>query len=198
MARRLGKFVSKPHKIWEWRMCVDTGKLLRLEGHKMAVCERSQMRGHRGPNKYVSTSQEVPVENGSHYCTVEEATPGVWRVKTKSEVEPDKGEPLDFLDVLLGWGCGWMWEDMKIVGGTEWLCEAIRDESLVAATDGSFIRQIYPDVCSACFVLECTKGRGRLMGLFAEKSASANAYRGELLGLMAVHLILMSANRLEP
>ena len=45
--------------------------------------------------------------------------------------------------------------------------------------------------------MECTKGRGRLMGSFAEKSASANAYRGELLGLMAVHLILLSANKLE-
>ena len=97
VVRRLGKFVSKPHKIWEWRMCVETEKLLRLGGHKMTVFERSQMRGHRGPNKYVSTNQEVPVENGSHYCTVEEATPGVWRVKTKSEVERDKGEPLDFL-----------------------------------------------------------------------------------------------------
>ena len=91
-----------------------------------------------------------------------------------------------------------MWEEIEIVGGTEWLCDAIADGTLVAATDGSFIQQMHPDVCAACFVMECTKGRGRLIGPFAEITKSANAYRGELLGLMAVHLLLLSANKVQP
>ena len=91
-----------------------------------------------------------------------------------------------------------MWEEMKIVGGTEWLCDAIAEGTLVAATDGSFIRQMHPEVCSACFVMECAKGRGRLIGSFAERTKHANAYRGELLGLMAVHLLLLSANKVQP
>ena len=84
VARRLGKFISKPHKVWEWRWCEQTGSLLRVEGHKMTVLERSDIVGHRGPNKYVSTQQEIPLKNGSHYCTVEEAIPGVWKIKAKS------------------------------------------------------------------------------------------------------------------
>ena len=63
---------------------------------------------------------------------------------------------------------------------------------------GLFIRELYPDVCSACFVMECTQGRGRLMGSFAEKSSAANAYRGELMGLMAVHLLLLSVYKVKP
>jgi hypothetical protein len=53
---------------------------------------------------------------------------------------------------------------------------------------------MYPDLCAATFVLECKKGRGRIIGSFSEES---NAYRGELLGIMAVHLILVSVNRLN-
>ena len=36
------------------------------------------------------------------------------------------------------------------------------------------------------------------MGSFAEASTHANAYRGELMGLMAIHLILKAADQLWP
>jgi hypothetical protein len=39
----------------------------------------------------------------------------------------------------------------------------------------------------AAFVLECTKGCGRILGAFLEAIRVATAYRGELLGLMAIH-----------
>jgi hypothetical protein len=43
-------------------------------------------------------------------------------------------------------------------------------------------------------MMECTSGRGRLSVSFVEKSYSANAFRGELLGLMTIHLILHSVH----
>jgi hypothetical protein len=43
-----------------------------------------------------------------------------------------------------------------------------------------------------------TKGQGRLAGAFAEASAAANAYRGELLGLMAVHRLLLAVKTVSP
>ncbi len=68
----------------------------------------------------------------------------------------------------------------------------------MAVTDGSYIKEHFPDLRSAAFVLECTQGRGRLVGAFAEASASANAYRGELLGLMVVHLLLLAVETALP
>jgi hypothetical protein len=38
----------------------------------------------------------------------------------------------------------------------------------------------------------------QLVGSFAERSEGANAYRGELLGLMALHLILLAVNTVRP
>ena len=84
-----------------------------------------------------------------------------------------------------------------MAGGYNWLHEAITDGTLLAVTDGSYICKRYPDLCSAEFVLECTKGLGRMIGLFSESSQVANAYRGELLGLMAIHLILLSVDRIH-
>ena len=101
---------------------------------------------------------------------------------------------MTFLEVLREWGCSWLWERMTIIGGTEWIVQAITAGSLVAITDGLYTRQLYPHLCSAAFVLECSYGRGRLVGLFKEASKAAIAYRGELLGLMVIHLILVSVN----
>ncbi len=68
----------------------------------------------------------------------------------------------------------------------------------MAVTDGSYIKEHSPKLCAAAFVLECTKGRGRLTGAFAEALAAANAYCGELLGLMAVHLLLLAVKTVSP
>jgi hypothetical protein len=64
--------------------------------------------------------------------------------------------------------------------------------------DGSYIKEHYPDLCSAAFVLECTQGRGRVVGAFPEACAAVNAYWSELLGLMAVHLLLLAVNTTSP
>ena len=67
--------------------------------------------------------------------------------------------PTHFLDVLGEWGCTWMWHNLQTEGDKDWMERAIEDNSLMAVTDGSFIRELYPDLCSAAFILECTKGR---------------------------------------
>jgi hypothetical protein len=84
-----------------------------------------------------------------------------------------------------------------MAGGYNCLHEAITDGTLLAVMDGSYICERYPDLCSAAFVLECTKGRGRMIGSFSESSQVANTHRGELLGLMAIHLILLSIDRIH-
>ena len=47
-----------------------------------------------------------------------------------------------------------------VTGSTDWIAQAIGNNSLVAVTDGSYIKEHYSELCSAAFVLECTKGQG--------------------------------------
>ncbi len=56
------------------------------------------------------------------------------------------------------------------------------------------MKELYPYLNSTAFVLECSKGRERLMGSFMEHTPDTGSYRGELLGLMAIHLILQGIN----
>jgi hypothetical protein len=105
--------------------------------------------------------------------------------------------PTSFMDVLRKWGCTWLWEHMSLEGGTDWISAAIKDSSPVAVTDGAYIRQLYLLLCLAAFVLKCSKGRRKLIGSFSEDTLAANAYRCKLLGLMAVHLLLVSVNKID-
>jgi hypothetical protein len=65
-------------------------------------------------------------------------------------------KPTLFLDVLHSWGNTWLWEHMSIHGGVEWLQHTILEGTLVAVTDGSYIRELYPNLCSAAFVIKNT------------------------------------------
>ena len=87
---------------------------------------------------------------------------------------------------------------MRLFGNEDWIKGAIENSSLICVTDGSYIKETVSELCSAAFILECAEGPGRIVGSFPESSKVANAYRGELLGLMAIHLILLAANKVWP
>ncbi len=84
-----------------------------------------------------------------------------------------------------------MWENLSICGEMTWLAEAIAENRLIAVTDSSYMKEVYPQVNSAAFVFESTDRRGRLWGSFIEQSPDACSYRAEFLGLIAIHLILL-------
>jgi hypothetical protein len=84
-----------------------------------------------------------------------------------------------------------------VTGGISWLCKSISNDSLIAVMDGSYIRGLFPNLCLAAFILEWSKGQGRILGMFLEALLVANAHRGELCDLMAIHLILLSINKLH-
>jgi hypothetical protein len=92
----------------------------------------------------------------------------------------------------------WMWENLQWVGDDNWIAKAIANESLIAVTDGSYMKDLYPNIHSAALVLECSKGWGRLWCSFLEVSQVACSYRGKLVGLMAINLIKLAINEINP
>jgi len=60
------------------------------------------------------------------------------------------------------------------------------------------MKELYPNMNSCAFIFECSVGGGRLTGAFPEQTMAACSYRGELLGLLAIHLILLSVNKVNP
>jgi hypothetical protein len=91
-----------------------------------------------------------------------------------------------------------MWDSLHIRGDISWLEVSIAENTCMAVTDGSYMKEVYPFLNSAAFVFECTRGRGHIVGSFVERTPEAGSYRGELLGLMAIHLILKGVNEFNP
>ena len=86
-----------------------------------------------------------------------------------------------------------MWE--HVIGEDEdmvWLVEAFKNGTAIMVTDGSFDRKRAKNVSGAGWVITCTRSRKFLKGSFFEVSKSASAYRGELLGLVALHTLVLA------
>jgi hypothetical protein len=111
-------------------------------------------------------------------ATVEEIAPGTVKVCSVAFPPVRPVPPANLLDVLCGWGQTWIWNNLKVTGGTYWVAQAIALNILVAVTDGSYIKEHCPDLCSAAFVLKCTQGGGHATGTFPEASTVANAFGG--------------------
>jgi hypothetical protein len=47
-----------------------------------------------------------------------------------------------------------------VTGGESWLHDSIAGGSLVAVTNGLYIREIYPNLCSVAFILDALRGEG--------------------------------------
>ena len=96
-----------------------------------------------------------------------------------------------------------MWKDLKLSGegGDDtgaWLSTAIRNNTLVTVTDGSYMKELYPNMNSCAFIFECSARGGRMTSAFSEQTMAACSYCGELLHLLAIHLILLSVNKVNP
>ncbi len=91
-----------------------------------------------------------------------------------------------------------MWDKRNITGNVSWLADSIAENMCLAVTDGSYIMEVYPLLNSTAFVFECTQGRGRIVGYFIKHTPEAGSYQGELLGLIAIHLILKGIHDFSP
>ena len=93
-------------------------------------------------------------------------------VDVVSNTYPPREEimPTKIKEVLKEWGFTWMSKSLQLVGSDEWIKDSIEGWILVAFTDGSYIKKRYPHLCSAAFILDCSKGSGRVFGYFLECS----------------------------
>ena len=85
-----------------------------------------------------------------------------------------------------------MWAKVINEGSNlDWLVNALNNGTVISVTDGSYKKDIAPDVSGAGWVIYCEQSKLKLTGSFYERSPDAGSYRGELMGLTALHLIIL-------
>ncbi len=166
-AATVGKFIVAPHRIWQWAWNKEDSTLHRLQYDSLPedvfVSERKPNRFH-----YSHTHQR---KEHTRICLVKSTLEGEhFRLTSVAPVANPDPIPSSFKVVLRSWGNTWLWEDVSRTRGDTWIEESIADGMLVAVTDGSYIRKSFLNVCSAAFVLECSKGQGRTFSTFTEAS----------------------------
>lgn len=140
--------------------------------------------------------QSIPFRGA--LCSVKQITDTIVGMQGTTTAPVGPPPPTNFVESLRTAEGNWMWDDLTIVGDENWIVDAIESSTVRAVTDGSYMEDLFPDVCSAAFILESTEGKGTITGSFTERSAVACAYRGETLGLMAIHLILAGVALTSP
>lgn len=128
--------------------------LLRYTAEGMDVYEPSSNTRHRWEKVKTGWDTEImgvpcTVREGNHNCVS----------ITAVTAPPDLKElPESSLDILREWGNMWMWRSLRLVGDDDWIIEAMQEGMCVAVTDASYIRELYSDLCSCTFILECSMG----------------------------------------
>lgn len=77
----------------------------------------------------------------------------------------------------------------------DWMVTALQAGNLVGVTDGSYDCSRNASVCGAGWILMDKTTGERLAGSFSEYSSSAGSYRGELLGLCAINVLLLALSK---
>jgi hypothetical protein len=72
-----------------------------------------------------------------------------------------------------------------------WLMTALEQGMAVLATDRSYSQLCGPNVSGTSWIIACRKCRKTLSGSFYEVSSNASPYQGELLGLVALHTLVL-------
>lgn len=196
---RLGPFMLQGHKLWDWTVSLSAGLLLRqgVDGVTLFRRVQSHGSGERGSRWVEEVGASPRPSLLGLPCTVRHLSRGGVRIASEVDDGGFMERHEDLVEVLCSWGHMWMWRGLTFLGGTKWLFPAIEAGTCVAVMDGSYMREIYPNLGAAAFVLEYTAGSGRIIGAFPETSLEASAFHSELLGLLEIHLLLLAANRVR-
>ena len=147
VSARVGNWVHVGHKLQPWRYDDEANILFRHHGEDlMDEYPRAMIPPHHTNSgrytKFGSNRARTPCNVA---CTVEEMAPAIYRVVNHASIPGPSLPPTTLWEVLEQWGSMWMWDDLELTGSFEFLVAAIIDGSLTCVSDGSYIKEMYPD-----------------------------------------------------
>ena len=130
-------------------------------------------------------------------CSIKQFWPGHVRFLNTgpSLALPSSAGEISFETRLKQNGGNWMWEQLAVDNNDfGWLASATNGTA-VTITDGSYNRDMPPNIFGAGWIIYCFWTGKQVMGNFYEVSTSADSYHSELLGLLALHIFLWNVEQ---
>lgn len=102
----------------------------------------------------------------------------------------------EFWRFLKDWGGEWFWDHVHTPYGIDAVIDAMAGGTALFVTDGSYNRKIRRDTDSAGWLVYCTARKQIVLeGSLYEQNKTAGSYRGELLGLLAIHVFILGVEQ---
>ena len=193
LPRRMKQWVGPSPCKWPTFYNEDTQRLyVTSDDHGIEVFRSA---GRTRSTRFTSAGHITEVEDMGRPVSVTRMEDGSLSISSKGfgyGEESSHHEQQSFVDYLHSWGGSWLWDGLVIPDDPAWIADSMRDGTLLCVTDGSHDGKRARRLCSAGWVLFCTETRRFLSGSLVEWSSSASSYRGELLGMLAIHLFLLA------
>jgi hypothetical protein len=189
----LGRWKHQSHQIWKWFFDTTLNTLWETTPNGWIKYEFDQQGMNTRHNK---TYYATGLWKDAPHVTLVPAS--VIQTSPNTAHLFDAGTPLpskkptststNFWDFVWSHGGTWMWEFIEGKhDDMSWISDALKNGTAIMVTDGSFNRSIAPTISGAGWLLVCTRSLRMIRGSFYEESPKASSYRGELLGLTAIH-----------
>ena len=195
-AHRLGPWHRVPHFCWTWYYDHGMDTIFSTDQSVYVKWKRREGRT-RLETGYINTGETVTQHSGLPCSVICLEVNGVARV-ILPQVGPSfplRSHPknLSLWQVLESWGGHWMWSSIQfdsMGSDVAWLSHSLVAGTLIGVADGSYDRVRAPRVCGTGWILCDSLSRRKLAGSFTEVSSSASSFRGEMLGLCAMHVLV--------
>ena len=189
----LGPWTHHSHRPCEWFFCSATDDLINCTKGETILYTKTKTSGRLRSQQQFSILGRLhacPDLTDFLPCAIEpiDSSSVIFRGVGPPRYDPTT-PPLDLIGLLRSWGGEWMWEYFEVVGNFSAIISAIQDGSALWCTDGSFDRSIMPNISSSGWIIFDPATKSHIKGSFYEISPFAGSYRGELLGLTALHLV---------
>jgi hypothetical protein len=188
----LGKWIVLSHQKWQWFYDENAEVLWEYDQSSWIEYHRSHYgQATRGSLQFTPIKVWATREGAGIPVSVKWSANTVQLLLNRGPILADPIQPPSdetFWEFVMRQGGNWIWEYIEGKhNDMSWIATALYDGSAILVTDGSYNRTLAPRISGAGWVLVSTNSLRMVYGSFYEISSAASSYRGELLGLTAIH-----------
>lgn len=199
LPNRLGDFVGSPHRKDEWFISYDEQLLFQAISNSTYVqySHDSTLRSTRFSLTFVNPTYMTGQCPRTTRASVQSSDDdSVIRVHSTAATFSPAPQRRSFLERIRAQPNQTLWRTFVTDGedGT-WIYESLLANTLVMMSDGAYEPLLADDVCSCAAAVMCLQTRNRASVTWVEQSdqLSANNYRAEILGGIALQLLVRVA-----
>ena len=189
----LGAWIAPSQQIWRYHLNAGANEIEVVRGEEIDIYLPAETEG-RASKKYLK-QRTVPIRVPScSPASVSEMDGGALQINVTGPAlyQPAAPQEKSSIEFLHSWGGTWMWKGLAMPVDKKWLTNAVTNNTLVCVTDRSCSQEKAPDICGDGWIIYCTATKQHISMTLVERLDSTSTYRGELLGMLAIHLILLA------